>query len=79
MSHKDDCHKGEEEGVRYKMEVIRCYPRDLNRQISEGCYIQSPAADLLVSGKLDHMQPVVRRMVVSMAVHSGRRRARNTG
>ena len=80
VRHREDCHKGEEAEVRYKMEVVRCYARAMDRQVSEGCYIQSPEADILMNGKLDHFQPVVGRMVVSTAVHSGRRRrGRNTG
>ena len=79
VRHREDCHKVEEEDVRYKMEVVRCYSRAMDRQIRERCYIKSPEADLLMNGKLEHIQPVVGRMVVSMAVHRGRRRGRDTG
>ena len=34
----------------------------MDRQVSEGCYIKSPQADLLMDGKVDHMQPVVGRI-----------------
>ena len=61
------------------MEVVKCYARAMDRQIGEGCFILSPEADLLMNGKLDHMKPAVGRMVVSTAVHSGRRRGRNPG
>ena len=30
----------------------------MDRQIGEGCFIQSPEAEFLMNGKLDHMQPV---------------------
>ena len=79
VRHRGDCHQGEEDDVKYRMEVVRCFARAMDRQMCEGCYIMSPEADLLMNGKLDHMQPVVGRMVVSMTVHSGRRRGRNTG
>ena len=70
---------GEEAEVKFKMDVVKCYFRAMDRQIAEGCFIQSPEADLLMNGKLDHMQPVVGRMVVSTPVYSGRRRGRNPG
>ena len=79
VRHTEDCHKGEESVIKFKMEVVRCYPRAMDRQIGEGCFIQSPEADLIMNGKLDHMQPVVGRMVVSTSVYSGQRRGRNTG
>ena len=79
VRHTEDCHMGEEAEVKFKMDVVKCYFRAMDRQISEGCFIQSPEADLLMNGKLDHMQPVVGRMVVSTAVYSGRRRGRNPG
>ena len=52
--------------------------RAMDRQVCEGCYILTEA-DLLMNGKLDHMQPVVGMMVVSTTVHSWRRRGRNNG
>ena len=79
VRHTEDYHKGEEGVIKFRMDVVRCYPRAMDRQIGEGCYIQSPEADLIMNGKLDHMQPVVGRMVVSTAVYSGQRRGRNTG
>ena len=79
VRHKEDFHKGEEADVRFRMDVVRCYVRAMDRQIGEGCFILSPEADLLMNGKLDHMKPVVGRMVVSTAVHCGRRRGRNPG
>ena len=79
VRHTEDCHLGEEGEVKYKMEVVKCYARAMDRQIGEGCFIQSPEADLLMNGKLDHMQPVVGRMIISTAVFSGRRRGRNPG
>ena len=51
----------------------------MGRQIGEGSFILSPEAELLMNGKMDHMQPVVSRMVVSTTVYSGRRKSRNTG
>ena len=51
----------------------------MGRQIGEGSFILSPEAELLMNGKMDHMQPVVGRMVVSTTVCSGRRKSRNTG
>ena len=56
------------------MEVVRFYPRAMDRQIGEESFIQSPETDLIMNGKLDHMQPVVGRMVVCTAVYSGQRR-----
>ena len=79
VRHTEDCHKGEESVIKFKVDVVRCYPRAMDRQIGEGCFIQSPEAELIMNGKLDHMQPVVGRMVVSTAVYSGQRRGRNTG
>ena len=79
VRHTEDCHMGEEAEVKFKMDVVKCYFKAMDRQIGEGCYIQSPEAELLMNGKLDHMQPVVGRMVVSTAVYSGRRRGRNPG
>ena len=81
VRHREDFHfhKGEEDSVRYRIKVVRCYARAMGRQIGEGCFILSPEADLLMNGKMDHMQPVVGRMVVSTTVYSGRRKSRNTG
>ena len=79
VRHREDCHQGEEEEVRFRMDVVRFYSKAMYRQIGEGCLIQSSEADLLMNGKLDHFAPVVGRMVVSTAVQSGRRRVRNTG
>ena len=79
VRHTEDCNKGEESAIKFKMEVVSCYPRAMDWQIGEGCFIQSPEADLVMNGKLDHMQPAVRRMVVSTAVYSGQRRGRYTG
>ena len=79
VKHREDFHKGEEEKVKYRLDVVRCYARAMDRQIGEGCFILSPEADLLMNGKMDHMQPVVGRMIVSITVQSGRRRNRNTG
>ena len=79
VKHREDFHKGEEEKVKYRLDVVRCYARAMDRQIGEGCFILSPEADLLMNGKMDHMQPVVGRMIVSTTVQSGRRRNRNTG
>ena len=70
---------GEEADVKFRMDVVRCYGRAMDRPIGEGCFILSPEADILMNGKLDHMKPVVGRMVVSTTVHSGRRRDRNSG
>ena len=79
VRHIEDCHLGEESEVKFKMEVVKCYSKAMDRQIGEGCFIQSPEAELIMNGKLDHMQPVVGRMIVSTAVYSGRRRGRNPG
>ena len=79
MRHAEDCHKGEESVIKFKMGVVGCYPRAMDRQIGEGCFIQSPEVDLIMNGKLDHMQPVIGRMVVSTAVYSAQRRGRNIG
>ena len=80
VRHIEDCHLGEESEVKFKMEVVKCYSKAMDRQIREGCFIQSPKAELIMrQWKLDHMQPVVGRMIVSTAVYSGRRRGRNTG
>ena len=61
------------------MDVVKCCFKAMDRQIGEGCFILSPEADLLMYGKLDHMQPAVGRVVVSTSVYSGRRRGRNPG
>ena len=79
VRHREYYHKGEENSVLYRLEVVRCYARAMNRQIGEGCFIFSPEADLLMNSKMDHMQPVVGRIVVNTTVLSGRRKNRNTG
>ena len=61
------------------MDVVKCYNRPMDRQISEGCHILSPDADIMLNGKLDHMRPAVGRVVISTAVQSGRRKNRNPG
>ena len=68
VRHREDIHKGEEDSVRYRMKVVGCYARAMGHQIGEGCFILSPKADLLMNVKMDHMQPVVGRMVVSTTV-----------
>ena len=79
VRHREDYHLGEEESVRFRMDVVKCFNRPMDRQISEGCHILSPDADIMLNGKLDHMKPVVGRVVISTAVQSGRRRNRNPG
>ena len=81
MRHREDFHKGEEEKVKYRLDVVRCYARAMNWQIGERCFILSPEADLFMNGKMDRMQPVVGRMIISATVqwYSGRKRNRNTG
>ena len=59
--------------IKFRIDVVRCYLRALDRQIGVGCFIQSPDTDISMNGKLDHMQPVVGRKVVSTAVYSGQR------
>ena len=54
VRHREDCHEGEEEEVRFRMDVVRFYSKAMYRQIGEGCLIQSSEADLLMNGKLDH-------------------------
>ena len=79
VRHREDFHQGEEETVRFRMDVVKCYNRPMDRQISEGCHILSPDADIMLNGKLDHMRPAVGRVVISTAVQSGRRKNRNPG
>ena len=35
VRHREDFHKGEEDSVRYRMKVVRCYARSMGRQIGE--------------------------------------------
>ena len=35
------------------MDVVKCFNRPMDRQISEGCHILSPDADIMMNGKLD--------------------------
>ena len=79
VRHREDSHRGEEEEVRFKYEMVRCYNKPLGRLISEGCHILSPEADICMNGKLDHCKPAVGRVVISNTVYSGRRRGRNPG
>ena len=65
VRHREDYHKGEENSVMYRLEVVRCYARAMNCQIGEDCFILSPKADLFISGKMDQMEPVVGRIVVN--------------
>ena len=79
VRHREDFHQGEEEAVRFRMDVVKSFNRPMDRQISEGCHILSPDADIMLNGKLDHMAPAVGRVVISTAVQSGRRKNRNPG
>ena len=66
--HRELYHKGEEEDVQYKVEVVRRFKKPLERQVWEGVEIHSSDAEVVMNSKLDHYQPAVGRIEVRFDV-----------
>ena len=64
VKHRDMYHMGEEDDVVFKIDVVKCFKKPLERQIWEGVEIHSSTADIVMNSKQDHYGPAVGRMVV---------------
>ena len=64
VRHRDLYHRGEEESVRFKVDVVRKFKKPLQRQVWEGVEIHSSEAGILMNSKLDHYQPAVGRVEI---------------
>ena len=70
QSHKENAfvnhdflyHRGEEQEVRYKMEVVGHTSKPLERQSWEGCEIHGDQSSIIMNSKLDHHLPAVSRV-----------------
>lgn len=56
-------HDGEE--TDFKIDVVRSYKKPLERQVREGVEIFRTEADNILNSKLDHFQPVMKRITFS--------------
>ena len=68
--HIIECHKGDHEDVKFKVNVVKSFKRPLERQIYEGVAIHNAKVDLLMNSKLDHYQPAVGRVVITNDVRN---------
>ena len=68
--HKIEFHKGDQEDVKFKVNVLKTFKRPMERQIYEGVAIHNAKVDLLMNSKLDHYQPAVGRVVISHDVRN---------
>ena len=48
--------------VKFKMDIVKCYRKPLERQVREGVEILRANADCIMNSKLDFIQPRLRRM-----------------
>ena len=48
--------------VKFKVDIIKCYQKPLERQVREGVEILGINADIIMNSKLDFIQPGIRRI-----------------
>ena len=63
--HINECHNGDREQVKFKVDVVRRFKRPLERQIWEGVEIHNAQANIQMNSKLDHYQPAVSRVIIT--------------
>ena len=68
VKHIELYHKGEEDSVRYEVDVIKSFKKPMERQICEGVKIQNNEADIKMNSKQDHYKPAVGRMIMTYNV-----------
>ena len=80
VKHAADYHQGEENDVKFQLEIIGHYSKPVERQVCEGVYVHSDQSDLVMNSKLDHHLPAVTRVTyVSSAAEQGAGRGRGRG
>ena len=73
-------HQGEENDVKFQLELIGHYSKPVERQVCEGVYVHSDQSDLVMNSKLDHHLPAVTRVTyVSSAAEQGAGTGRGRG
>jgi hypothetical protein len=65
--HTAEYHRGEEEEVKFQMELVGHFDKPLVRQVTEGCEIHADRSDIVMNSKLDHHLPAVSRAVFSQS------------
>ena len=62
MNHGSFYHRGEEQEVEYKLELVGHTPKLLERQSWEGCEIHGDKSQIIMNSKLDHHLPAVSKV-----------------
>ena len=68
--HINECHKGDNDRIEFRVSVVKSFKRPLERQIYEGVAIHDAKVDILMNSKLDHYQPAVGRVVIAHEVRN---------
>ena len=80
VKHISEYHKGEENEVKFNLEIVGHYNKPVERQVCEGVYVHSDLSDIVMNSKLDHHLPAVSRVTFSSsAVEGGRGRGGGRG
>jgi len=68
VKHSELYHRGEEDNVQYKVDILKSFKKPMERQLWEGVEIQTTDADIKMNSKRDHYQTAVGRMVLTYDV-----------
>jgi hypothetical protein len=80
VKHAAEYHQGEENKVKYKLEIVGHFSKPVEREVCEGVYVHTDTSDLVMNSKLDHHLPAVSRVTFSSsAVEGGAGRGRERG
>ena len=72
--------QGEENEVKYKLEIVGHFSKPVEREVCEGVYVHTDTSDLVMNSKLDNHLPALLRVTFSSsAVEGGRGRGTGRG
>ena len=60
--HQLEYHQGDDTRMDVKVDVVKNFPRPMQRQVWEGVEIREVSCDILLNSKLDHYAPAVGHM-----------------
>ena len=70
--HKLEYHQGVGEIMEVQVDIVKNFPRPMQRQVWEGVEIREVSCDILLNSKQDHFAPAVGHMEVRRQVEGGR-------
>ena len=70
--HISEYHRGDEDEIKFKVDIVKGFKKAFERQIWEGVEIHGAKVDILMNSKLDYYQPAVGRMCVTNQVREDR-------